>query len=55
MQLKKDMKMIVRLSDAGVKHEDVLELAKKSMHPNMMNNPVDMKLDDIIEMYNQIF
>lgn len=55
LQLKKDMKMTVRLSDAGVKHEDIFELAKKSMHPNMMNNPVDMKLDDINEMYHQIF
>lgn len=55
LRLKIDMKMAVRLSSAGVKHEDIYELAKKSMHPNMMNNPVDIKLDDIIEMYSHIF
>lgn len=55
LKLKNDMKMTVRLSAAGVKQEDIIMLAKKSMHPNMLNNPVEMTLDAIISMYERIF
>ena len=49
--LKKQMGMKLTLADAGIKEADVTLLAEKSMHPNMLNNPVPMDLAAVERLY----
>jgi len=49
--LKRRTGMKLTLADAGIKTEDVPELVKASMHPNMLNNPVAMDAEAIERLY----
>lgn len=49
--LKKKFNMKTSLQDAKIEIDDVKSLAKLSMHPNMLNNPVTQSEEDIYKMY----
>ena len=51
LAMKKEMGLKTTLEEAGIKLEDVDKLAELSQHPNMLNNPVKMSLDDIKNLY----
>ena len=50
-EMKKAMHMKITLRDAGIPEDRLEELAGLSQHPNMLNNPVPMNLQKILEMY----
>lgn len=54
LEMKKQMKMKVTLADGGIREEDIESLSILSQHPNMLNNPVEMKIEDIIAMYKSL-
>ena len=49
--MKKEMKLKVTLEAAGIKEEDLDELASLSQHPNMLNNPIKMDVASTKKMY----
>lgn len=51
LEMKKEMGLKVTLKDAGINLEDVPKLAELSQHPNMLNNPVKMSYEAILNMY----
>jgi alcohol dehydrogenase len=53
-EMKKSFGMRCTLSEIGVKDEDIRSLSEKSMHPNMLNNPVKMTVDSVEEMYRSL-
>lgn len=53
-EIKKTMKVKLTLDDAGIKDEDLENLAKLSQHPNMLNNPIDMTVENILAMYKSL-
>ena len=53
-EMKKQMGMMLKLSDAGIRETDIENLALLSQHPNMLNNPVEMTLEKIKEMYSKL-
>ncbi|MFA9397020.1 MAG: iron-containing alcohol dehydrogenase family protein [Clostridiaceae bacterium] len=54
LAMKKEMGLKSTLEEAGINENDIVELAKLSQHPNMLNNPVDMSLDDIVDLYKSL-
>lgn len=52
--LKKQTGMKLTLADAGISLKDVEELAEKSMHPNMLNNPALMDAHSVAELYRKL-
>lgn len=53
-EMKKVFNMRTTLSEIGVKEEEIHSLAEKSMHPNMLNNPVSMTVSDVEKMYKEL-
>lgn len=51
LELKKMMNMKITLKDANIKLEDLDELSKQCMHPNMLNNPIEMNPSSIKNMF----
>ncbi len=51
LEMKKAMGMKITLQDAGIAEGAIPELARLSLHPNMLNNPVPMDEDLIAAMY----
>ena len=54
LEMKKAFGMRCTLSEIGVKDEDIRALSEKSMHPNMLNNPVKMTVDSVEKMYRAL-
>ncbi|MBQ2581706.1 MAG: iron-containing alcohol dehydrogenase [Ruminococcus sp.] len=54
LEMKKAFGMRCTLDEIGVKDEDIRALSEKSMHPNMLNNPVKMTVDSVEEMYRAL-
>ncbi|MFZ5353299.1 MAG: iron-containing alcohol dehydrogenase family protein [Bacillota bacterium] len=54
LEMKRQMKLKITLEDAGIKQEEIEKLAELSRHPNMLNNPVEMKLQNIIDLYKTL-
>lgn len=54
LEMKKQMGMKITLADAGIKAEDIEQLAVLSQHPNMRNNPVEMNVPKTIELYRKL-
>lgn len=54
LEMKKHMGLKCTLEDAGIKEEDIENLAVLSQHPNMLNNPVEMNKESIIQMYKSL-
>ena len=52
--MKDEMGLAMTLKDAGIPEEDIPALAEMSQHPNMLNNPVEMDKERLIEMYNSL-
>lgn len=52
--MKKEMGMATTLAEAGIPESELRSLAEKSMHPNMLNNPVDMTADSLLELYRRL-
>lgn len=50
-ELKLLMGMKVTLEDAGIKEEEVEALAEDCIHPNLLNNPVKVTIEDLINMF----
>lgn len=53
-EMKRSMGLLTKLSVVGVKEDDLQFLAKESMHPNMLNNPYIMKVEELVEMYREL-
>ncbi len=51
LEMKRTMGMKTTLEEAGVDLETLDTLVEGSMHPNMLNNPVEMSQGDIRQMY----
>ena len=51
LEMKKAFGMRCTLSEIGVKDEGIRALSEKSMHPNMLNNPVEMTVESVERMY----
>ncbi len=49
--MKKEMGLACTLSDAGIQKEDISSLAVKCLHPNLRNNPVELSLTDLENMF----
>lgn len=54
MAMKKSMQMKISLTDANIPEGEIAELAKLSQHPNMLNNPVSMDFEQIVNMYRSL-
>ena len=54
LAMKKEMKLKVTLGDAGIREEEIQNLAELSKHPNMLNKPVEMTHEKIVEMYGKL-
>jgi alcohol dehydrogenase len=54
LEMKKAMKLKVTLADADIKECDIETLAEKSLHPNILNNPVKMTKESLIQMYRNL-
>lgn len=54
LEMKKEMKLKITLSDAGIAEENLEELARLSQHPNMLNNPVAMTVYSTLKMYQTL-
>jgi alcohol dehydrogenase len=54
LEIKKVTGMRCTLEEAGIRTDDLPALAIKCRHPNMLNNPVEMKDDDVINMFLQM-
>ncbi|MBE6835785.1 MAG: iron-containing alcohol dehydrogenase [Ruminococcaceae bacterium] len=54
LEMKKAFGMRCTLSEIGVKDEEIRALSEKSMHPNMLNNPVKMTVESVEEMYRSL-
>jgi alcohol dehydrogenase len=54
LEMKKYTKMKVTLRDAGIVKPDIENLALLSMHPDIMNNPTDLNVEKLIEMYSSL-
>jgi alcohol dehydrogenase class IV len=52
LELKKKMNLKITLKDAGIREDELDELANLSRHPNMLNNPVAMDVKSILKMYS---
>lgn len=52
--LKRSMGMACGLASYGLSDEDISRLAKASCHPNLRNNPVDVSIDDLMELYRSL-
>lgn len=52
--IKKRTGMKLTLSDAGILIENIEELARQSMHPNMLYNPVPMDVPSVAAMYRKL-
>ncbi|MCL2420443.1 MAG: iron-containing alcohol dehydrogenase family protein [Defluviitaleaceae bacterium] len=50
-EMKKEMGLKCTLAQAGILKEDIPMLAQLSQNPNLANNPVEMDLDKLMEMY----
>ncbi|MGN1392544.1 MAG: iron-containing alcohol dehydrogenase family protein [Succinivibrionaceae bacterium] len=50
--LKKDLGLRLDLSDFNLSDEQIEELVKQSMHPNLKNNPVEISEEILRSMYN---
>ena len=50
-KLKKDLGLRVTLKEIGIAESDIPELSNLSMHPNMLNNPVQMSVESVRELY----
>ena len=53
-QMKCEMGMVVTTAQAGIPESELSALAEKSMHPNMLNNPVEMTPESILEIYRSL-
>lgn len=54
LEMKRHMKLKITLADAGIKEDEIENLAAQSQHPNMLNNPVKMDIAKTIEMYRKL-
>ena len=52
--LKKKIRMRTTLRGLNIPECDIAELARLSMHPNMLNNPVPMRVEDVEAMYKEL-
>ena len=50
-EIKRRTGMRCTLAEAGIKEEDLPDLAKRCHHPNMLNNPVELDDAAIIDMF----
>lgn len=53
-EMKRAFGMRSTLTKIGVKDEEIRALSEKSMHPNMLNNPVSMTVDSVERMYRTL-
>lgn len=53
-QMKASMGMRTTLTAMGIAKSDIPDLAKRSMHPNMLNNPVSMTVEAVQKMYEEL-
>ncbi|MFZ5352190.1 MAG: iron-containing alcohol dehydrogenase family protein [Bacillota bacterium] len=51
LEMKNQTCMKINLADAGIDSSEIENLAVLSMHPDILNNPVKMTIDKLIEMY----
>lgn len=54
LEMKKHMGLKITLQEAGIKEEELDTLASLSQHPNMLNNPVSMTHEMILNMYRSL-
>ncbi len=54
LEMKKYTGMKITLQDAGIVKQDIENLALMSMHPDIMNNPVDLNIEKLIKMYSSL-
>lgn len=54
LAMKQQMKMKISLADANIPEGEIEQLAKLSQHPNMLNNPVAMDHDRIVNLYRSL-
>jgi alcohol dehydrogenase len=54
LRMKKQMGMKTTLKEAGIDINDIENLAILSMQPDMINNPITIGIDKLIEMYNSL-
>lgn len=54
VRLKKATGMRTSLADMNLSADTLEQLARESQHPNMLNNPVDISLDDLRTMYSEL-
>ena len=54
LAMKQQMKMKISLADAKIPEGEIEQLAKLSQHPNMLNNPVAMDHDRIVNLYRSL-
>jgi alcohol dehydrogenase len=53
-EMKGEMGLKQTLEQSGIPNGSVPELAQLSQHPNMLNNPVEMTLEKLVEMYKSL-
>lgn len=53
-QMKRQMGINMTLKDAGIDVSEIENLAILSMQPDMINNPIVIRIDNLIEMYNSL-
>ena len=53
-EIKKEMGMIMTLGQLGIARDDIPELVKKSKHPNLLNNPVEMTDEKLTALYESL-
>lgn len=54
LEIKRYMGLKISLADAGIKDDELNRLSELSMHPNMLNNPVNMEKEKILDMYKSL-
>lgn len=54
LRMKREMGMKTTLQEAGIPPEAVRDLAERSVHPNLYNNPVEMSVDDLEALYRSL-
>lgn len=54
VEMKIKMEMKINLKDAGIDYTEIENLAILSMQPDMVNNPVLITIDKLINMYNAL-
>lgn len=54
LAIKKETGMATTLTEAGIPEQDINQLAEKSMHPNILNNPVKMDIPSLVKLYRSL-